>query len=60
MLEHKIQFYGRRKGRKLSKEKNRIINLLGPKVFFDNGRCIIRMMFININEHKTVIVLYIF
>ena len=35
MTEHKIQFYGRRKGRKLSKEKNRIINLLGPKVFID-------------------------
>ena len=37
MPEHKIQFYGRRKGRKLSKEKNRIINLLGPKVFIDKG-----------------------
>ena len=37
MTEHKIQFYGRRKGRKLSKEKNRIINFLGPKVFIDKG-----------------------
>ena len=37
MSEHKIQFYGRRKGRKLSKEKNRIINFLGPKVFIDKG-----------------------
>ena len=33
MQENKIQFYGRKKGRKLSKEKNKIVNLLGPQIF---------------------------
>ena len=35
MLTHKIQFYGRRKGRKLSNNKNNLINLVGPKVFIN-------------------------
>ena len=35
MLTHEFQFYGRRKGRKLSKNKYELINLLGPKVFIN-------------------------
>ena len=36
MLLKKIKFYGRRKGRKLSKTKIEIEKLLGPKIFLDN------------------------
>ena len=35
MLTHEIRFYGRRKGRKLSKNKYELINLIGPKVFIN-------------------------
>ena len=35
MLNHKAQFYGRRKGRKLSKKKYELIELVGPKVFIN-------------------------
>ena len=34
MNNQKFHFFGRRKGRKLSIEKNKILNLMGPKFFF--------------------------
>ncbi len=35
MLNHEAQFYGRRKGRKLSQKKYELIELVGPKVFIN-------------------------